>query len=1487
MPSVFKKLRKPFSKSSSEGMSSKVRSSSTVSPLVSQPSSSSSGLTDHNPSRSESTTPDSLQDVSSRAQTFPSAISNTSPTGNDLQPQPSIDSASSAGLSGSSTKRRSVFPLDISKQAVDQIVSRSVITVESIKLGDLTPDGFHISLHIRIGKTGPAKAKISFPDGIDLYLKPSDTRSIANIKLSPIKIRNATRTTGLTIDGRLTASAFSTSAGHKGLDALFRTLLSTNGDVILKVGSHTTEVKAYGMSFKRIWLEKKILLHGLNHLGGVLSFGPSTSASTSQSLQRSSIQGFKLVGGDPKLGISFQAQVELVNPAQITAQLGDIRLGLQTDIDELRTKQGDQNAFIGQVILPNLTFQPGSTHLATRGNVLVAPEGDSARTAGLTLIRYLLENRSVSINVVGSSSASNVPWVAALFTGVQISALLPALGINSKLLDGASLIPSEEASLSPQPQLYARATLRNQLGPPLHIHALNVEAYQESEQDERDAGASPTNPDPIRLGDIRTPSDWPMLTLSPENPIHASLPFSLSAGGSSYVRILKNEAKRKGIELNENLIAALQLMPVAEGQASQDPSQAVPAVSRSQKLSSHQALDLPNLIASALSSLKVSAHIVANVSIGDYRIPSAITFVQHQLPIAITVKTARNILPTIGAPLVDALIDQAKVSITKLKILDMDEKGLNVEADIGLVDFGPLDVEIHLDQGLSITSTSVHATEDGLPVIGRIVFGEPLRGITGSEGLIKTRLRILPASGPKSVANFATFVSELIHQAELKIDISTDACRVVAGGADFPAVLFKSVVLPGLGGLKGLALEGLDIFDEVAAPSGPGRGRALSSASASSGGSGHVALKEKAFKIRTRVRIPHKGLLAVGLSKIEAGVEFEGVQIGIITAEDIVFTLTQADVEFEAKGYIFIGSESLKEDQTIPEYRQTALQMFGRLASALLAGTPAELTIRGYRAFAMGELQHLTSSRSQVSPHLRSKSSTNSVQRTPSSTIQRKESMKLARNGSMSTSSSSTFTQKQVPWLDQAFQKVTIKTVLQQDLHPVIKGIQIKKIFANFLREQSMQADIDEISFQVEVPLAVRFEILSVQADIEVHFEGYGCVGTGWLDGDVQSCIPCEEASGDSSKMDESAKTCRLVRLAPGSFHLATKPTEGLGQLIAHIADCEETDKISIRGKARARVDMALGEIYVDVDLGKHPHVLQMDGVRGLRSSPVQYRNLQVVEASSGYLKIVFSLYLNNPSKSFQFALPDTHMTMAAFYRGMYVGRAHIPKGFKLGTGPVAVHDIHFRYCPPLEAKQAVRDIPANFLSGRTTTLEIRGDDESSEIPLLVPALKSIKLSFALKPMMDRTLIDSISIALGVTALTASSVDAEFVVNNPLGVPFDLCAMSFMAYYKGQPFGSCTVKFEADRPLRVPAGSVKLPGRQKSAPVTVTLAQPLEDMVGAFLKSKGQLMLDLEVAAKVEIQGFQIPDFNYRQPQLPLNIKGLEGISKWMKFLPG
>ncbi len=122
--------------------------------------------------------------------------------------------------------------------------------------------------------------------------------------------------------------------------------MAANGSLTLKVASSSTAVKAYGMTFKRIRLEKQIILQGLNSLDGVLSFTSGSSSSSKSAVQRSPIHGFKIVDGHTTAGIAFQAVVELSNPAEITATLGDIRLKLQTDIDELNAGGVDQNGFI-------------------------------------------------------------------------------------------------------------------------------------------------------------------------------------------------------------------------------------------------------------------------------------------------------------------------------------------------------------------------------------------------------------------------------------------------------------------------------------------------------------------------------------------------------------------------------------------------------------------------------------------------------------------------------------------------------------------------------------------------------------------------------------------------------------------------------------------------------------------------------------------------------------------------------------------------------------------------------------------------------------------------------------------------------------------------------------------------------------------------------------------------------------------------------------
>ncbi|PWZ01864.1 hypothetical protein BCV70DRAFT_198143 [Testicularia cyperi] len=1447
-------------------------------------------------------------------------------------------------------KKRNRLSLDLAKEVVSQIVSRSTITVESLQISDLAADGLRITLHLRIGKTGPAKAKVTFPDGLELFLSETDDRSIGTIELPPLRIQTASRTNGIHLDARIRAN--SASSGALGLDKLLTRLVAESDQAILRVATPTAVVKAYGMSFKSITMEKSIQLQGLNRLGGALRFASDPPPASGQT-PRSAIQDFQIVKGDPAQGILFTAQVQLANPSTVTATFGDIQADIATDVKALRDGENgrDDNAVIGAVILPQLSLRPGDNLLQVHGSVKVAGEGDASRLAGLTLIQYLLENREIAVKVVGSDRSSEVPWVADFFKQVVVSASLPAMGITSRLLDGASLVPPENSGLSSKSELFARATLRNQFGPSLTVHSLQVQAYQESHSDD----VEPRFDDrmPVSLGEIQTPPNWGPLVISNEEPVHASLPFNLSADGASYVKILKNEASRKGIELQENLVEALEMFPTKDRGTSAPSLHSTTTASTNRKRRStagasslgHASgstqsqqrlppLDLPNLVASALNSLKVAAHITAKVSLGNYEIPGNITFVQHQLPIAITVKTARAILPTVGAPLLDALMEQASISISRLKIIDLDEKGLNVEAEIGLTDFGPLDVEIHPDQGLDIRTLDPLDGIDPNTVLARIIFSEPLRGMAGSTDLLKTRLRILPSTGPRSVSNFATFVSELIKNEAVGLRVSSDTCRIVAGGAEFVAAISKTLNLPGLAGLKGLTIDEFEILDEVPAPTGPGRGRALSSASTSSSGSGSSS-KEMAFLIRARVKIPHAGQLAVALSKIEAGIEYQGTQIGVVSAEDIVFSLAPGDLEFEANGYILVGREGLRENQPLDEYRREALAAFGRVASKLLAGRDIELTARGYRAFAMGDAALLTPSRAQIPSHLRSKASSNSVQ------MQRSASSQLSRSGSISTlTSGNTANNKQVPWLDQAFQKFSTTVLLRrQDIKPFIGGIELNRLHASFGDDGQLNVQIDEIMAQVQIPFPVNYTVLAIKAQIEVHFDGHGCIGRGDID-ESSSTTGLREmsssvssgSSGASSGTNTSAANgarangssangsmqlsngtngtstasdgigaaqhnhtsatpttghaIKQLRIKPTSFSLVTENSSGLAELIAHLADCDVSDKVSVRGRAAARVETALGELWVDIDLGEKRHPLTIQGLRGLRSSPVQYTNLQVVEASPEFLKIIFSLYLNNPSKSLSIMVGPSELTMGAYYRGSYVGRAYIGRGFELPCGPVNVHDIHFKYCPRPEDEKHVRDIPANFLSGRSTVLEIRGDDSSTQLPVLNPALKNIRLSFELKPMIDRTLIDSISITLGVSALTAAAVEATFVVNNPLGVPFDLCAMSFMASYQGSPFGSCTVQFQNNNPLRVPPGSPKQPGQQQSSPVIVTLAQPLEKMVGAFLKSKGSILLDLDVTAKVEIQGFQIPVFNYRQPKLPLNIKGLEAISKWMKFLP-
>ncbi len=125
------------------------------------------------------------------------------------------------------------------------------------------------------------------------------------------------------------------------------------------------------------------------------------------------------------------------------------------------------------------------------------------------------------------------------------------------------------------------------------------------------------------------------------------------------------------------------------------------------------------------------------------------------------------------------------------------------------------------------------------------------------------------------------------------------------------------------------------------------------------------------------------------------------------------------------------------------------------------------------------------------------------------------------------------------------------------------------------------------------------------------------------------------------------------------------------------------------------------------------------------------------------------------------------------------------------------------------------------------------------------------------------------------------------VVNNPLGAVIELRSLSFVARYKGQPFGSTSVDFRQPglSPVRVTTGMPTAPG-QATGNCTVKLAQSLDKLVRTFISARGRVDLDVQLQAEVEIQGFAIPLFEYTQHRLPLLINGLEGLQKLLWVLP-
>lgn len=1435
--------------------------------------------------------------------------------------------SSSSSVTGNATSIKStskglsrIGPI---KKLIHSFISRSQLDIASLHISSPDASGLCASGKIRLSHlaTGPIplvglKVKFKDPDNVLLY-RISSSSTTKQTPFARVKIQPLTLQPGL--PGSVSSEVDLKLVLEEGTRDQFVDFVK---DVVrsdpkagtrVRLSAQGVQVKVFGLKFGGLKLEKEVVLGGLGCLGGALIFepdgGPSTRGHSKDAeesiggtekrkrrwtLGRSSfekatkqstsspasssttavdrgvptskqleIHGLEIVGGDAVKGIKVKAEVTIENPAaspSLTVEPGELRFVLCVpDVQaskELPKGSEDATLFDGYIELGNLALEsmvlkPGPNKVKASGFIFLPPPPSDAQDTtsyqyraykqGQDSIAKILQNEVLEACAIATrynasnpdSGASTVGWLAEAFEGTRIDARIPPLGEKVKLLDGAELrVEKSEGDLAPRGEddlksSIARATLRNSFGVDIFVDQLAVLACSSALYDEHG------NPEVLELGKIDTArGSWNGLTLRHGGePLHASLPMEINPDPKVLIEILLKSAKSRRVDLGNPLTSLLEELRVSHWSEAgwSAPPKSRPSSSRgtSIRTSVDQVSTAPNdpsddlalLLSSALANLKVTAHVEAEARIGQFKVPGKLKFTQKHLPIALSTATASSLLPLVGKPFVKAMVDRAEVEVSSIKVSSMDDRGVLAKVSIRLVNFGPLSAIVRFVTGLQLRDT----VDDKEQTVAVLECTDEIPVIAGEEKPVEVDARIAIPSGAQSRRLFSHFIGKLLKSDAAHFAVFTERLNATSGGVQFDTSLNKSIVLDGLGGFPDLKLEDFQVVGEASAPVD---GVSLSVAAPVNGG------QASAIQIKATTVIKNAGELSLDVVKLEVDLALDGIVIGQATLED-VNVKARGTVKVNVDGLIY---PPLAEGKS----RESALISLGKLIEGLLAGDAIEIQVRGKRAWVAD------SSKRPVS----------------------------------------------LAWLDEALRGFETTASLQWGNVPVVDAVNVGCIEAVFPARSDMQVKVEQVSADYCIPFPINLEIQAIQTDLDIMYENKVMATCSAVQDKIVHKVDDVTRRQRSSSTQSTSSSKGTPQYASGKIHLSleafelkTEGNEELGSMVSHAiqAGPDGTSQISLRGTAKAQVQTVLGILDVRVKLGKD-HKVKIAGLDGLRTSPFQYTSLEVVSANPKYIVAKLDLSLNNPSESIRVRIPDSSLTMAAYFEDAFLGDVLIGgdgKGVNLNSGPIKLPGVEFRYRPASSSEPLIRPMLTQFLSGKTSTLSIRGHSKSSTNAALSKALGALDLKVEVKPI-DRDILHRISVQLGINVVTSNTIDAKYTMKNPIKLDIDILHLEVAAFYKGKPFGTASKSYNKESKtnrLLLPAGQQVIEND-----LVIKLSTPLDKLVAAFINERGSIVLELQLKAVLDINGFIIPNFEYNQ-DVPLDVTGLQGVAKLLRLV--
>ncbi|KEI40264.1 uncharacterized protein L969DRAFT_16929 [Mixia osmundae IAM 14324] len=417
----------------------------------------------------------------------------------------------------------------------------------------------------------------------------------------------------------------------------------------------------------------------------------------------------------------------------------------------------------------------------------------------------------------------------------------------------------------------------------------------------------------------------------------------------------------------------------------------------------------------------------------------------------------------------------------------------------------------------------------------------------------------------------------------------------------------------------------------------------------------------------------------------------------------------------------------------------------------------------------------------------------------------------------------------------------------------------------------------------IKSPVGFDFKVKQLTGDIGVTFGGKRL-------GQLHLQCAVEQASSSITFDIKSA-------------HLSDSNHEGLQSVAGALARESSVTLQLDMSNLFATVDTTAGSF--DLRCPSVPVDTSIAALQKLSHMTMQLTEVHIIDGQRSGLVLSIQCYLNNPSDldiyvaSHAEAMerakhsqdtPDDGVSLSVAYgdQKTFIGRAYVLGAMEIKPGATRL-SIEFRYSPSREDQQHAGLLLSGYLSGVESNVLITGDERSSTNEILRAALTELDMRARLKPIAHKTLITSIEIRLGVQA-AMSKVRARFQLENPFDLAIKIDHIRCQATYKGKAFGVFSQDFEDFEVPPVSYSNHKYPnktaGHQNSPLVTVKLEMPLDDVVKAYLASRGTLRVDVAIKARIRLGDYEIEDFAYDQPRLAVSIVGLEAVSSVLSWIP-